>query len=137
MTGRVKDVIQRAGETVSALDLEEHLLTHTSIWAAAAVPLPDDYLGEKICVAVGFTGSPVSLAELNGYLAKRGVAAHARLDALIQTRCRACPPPRSGRLTRRRSPSKSGRLDPLRCAQRSSESTGCSHARDVVRNLSR
>jgi mycobactin salicyl-AMP ligase len=67
----VKDVIQRAGETMSALDLEEHLLTHTSIWAAAAVPLPDDYLGEKICVAVVFTGSPVSLAELNGYLAKR------------------------------------------------------------------
>jgi mycobactin salicyl-AMP ligase len=84
VTGRVKDVIQRAGETVSALDLEEHLLTHTSIWAAAAVPLPDDYLGEKICVAVVFTGSPVSLAELNGYLAKRGVAAHARPDALIQ-----------------------------------------------------
>jgi mycobactin salicyl-AMP ligase len=33
---------------------------------------------------VVFTGSPVSLAELNGYLAKRGVAAHARPDALIQ-----------------------------------------------------
>jgi mycobactin salicyl-AMP ligase len=84
VTGRVKDVIQRAGETVSALDLEEHLLTHTSIWTAAAAPLPDDYLGEKICVVVVFTGSPVSLAELNGYLAKRGVAAHARPDALIQ-----------------------------------------------------
>jgi mycobactin salicyl-AMP ligase len=41
VTGRVKDVILRGGESVSALDLEAHLLTHPSIWAAAAVPLPD------------------------------------------------------------------------------------------------
>ncbi|HEX2286364.1 MAG TPA: AMP-binding protein, partial [Mycobacterium sp.] len=41
VTGRVKDVIVRGGENVSALDLEEHLLSHPSIWAAAAVPLPD------------------------------------------------------------------------------------------------
>ncbi len=68
VTGRVKDVIHRGGETVSALDLEEHLLAHPSIWAAAAVPLPDEYLGEKICAAVVFSGPPVTLAELNGYL---------------------------------------------------------------------
>ena len=48
VTGRVKDVILRGGENVSALDLEEHLLTHPSIWAAAAVALPDEYLGEDL-----------------------------------------------------------------------------------------
>jgi mycobactin salicyl-AMP ligase len=32
VTGRVKDVILRGGENVSALDLEEHLLAHPSIW---------------------------------------------------------------------------------------------------------
>jgi mycobactin salicyl-AMP ligase len=83
VTGRVKDVIHRGGETVSALDLEEHLLTHPSIWAAAAVPLQDEYLGEKICAAVVFTGPPVTLPELNGYLDARGVAAHARPDMLV------------------------------------------------------
>ena len=83
VTGRVKDVIVRGGENVSALDLEEHLLTHPSIWAAAAVPLPDDYLGEKVCAAVVFSGPPVSLAELNLYLDKRGVAAHSRPDVLV------------------------------------------------------
>ena len=83
VTGRVKDVIHRGGETVSALDLEEHLLTHPSIWAAAAVPQPDEFLGEKICVAVVFSGPPVSLAELNAYLDERGVAAHARPDTLV------------------------------------------------------
>jgi mycobactin salicyl-AMP ligase len=76
----VKDVILRGGETMSALDLEEHLLAHPSIWAAAAVPLTDEYLGEKICAAVVFGGRPVTLAALNGYLYESGVAAHTRAD---------------------------------------------------------
>jgi mycobactin salicyl-AMP ligase len=83
VTGRVKDVIVRGGENVSALDLEEHLQTHPTIWAAAAVPLPDEYLGEKICVAVVFNGAPATLAEVNMYLDQRGVAAHARPDMLV------------------------------------------------------
>jgi mycobactin salicyl-AMP ligase len=83
VTGRVKDVIVRGGENVSALDLEEHLLAHPSIWAAAAVPLQDDYLGEKICAAVVFNGPTVTLGELNSYLDDRGVAAHSRPDVLV------------------------------------------------------
>jgi mycobactin salicyl-AMP ligase len=83
VTGRVKDVICRGGETVAAQDLEAHLLTHPAIWSAAAVPLPDPYLGEKICAAVVFAGPSVTLAELNGYLDERGVAAHARPDVLV------------------------------------------------------
>ncbi|AWT55356.1 2,3-dihydroxybenzoate-AMP ligase [Mycolicibacterium smegmatis MKD8] len=83
VTGRIKDVIVRGGENVSALDLEEHLLTHPSVWAAAAVALPDEFLGEKICAVVVFNGPPVSLAELHAHLEQRGVAAHSRPDALV------------------------------------------------------
>ncbi|MDV3128300.1 AMP-binding protein [Mycobacterium sp. 21AC1] len=83
VTGRVKDVIVRGGENVSALDLEEHLHTHPSVWSAAAVPLPDEYLGEKICIAVVFSGAPVALADLHSHLEQRGVAAHARPDVLV------------------------------------------------------
>ncbi|KAB7754190.1 MULTISPECIES: (2,3-dihydroxybenzoyl)adenylate synthase [Mycobacteriaceae] len=83
VTGRIKDVIHRGGETISALDLEEHLLTHPSIRAAAAVPLPDPYLGEKICAVVVFSGPAVSLSDLNGYLDSRGVAVHSRPDTLV------------------------------------------------------
>jgi mycobactin salicyl-AMP ligase len=83
VTGRVKDVICRAGETIAAQDLEERMLTHPSIFSAAAVPLPDSYLGEKICAAIVFTGPPISLAELNTHLDERGVAAHARPDMLV------------------------------------------------------
>ncbi|WP_166905380.1 (2,3-dihydroxybenzoyl)adenylate synthase [Mycobacterium sp. DL440] len=83
VTGRIKDVIVRGGENVSALDLEEHLLTHPSIWSAAAVALPDEFLGEKICAVAVFDGPPVSLAELHAHLDERGVAAHSRPDILV------------------------------------------------------
>ncbi len=82
VTGRVKDVIHRGGETIPAADLEEHLRTHPAISAAAAVALPDPYLGEKICAAVVFTAESVTLPELNSYLDQRGVARHARPDVL-------------------------------------------------------
>ncbi len=82
VTGRIKDVIHRGGETVSAADLEEHLITHPAIFAAAAVALPDEYLGEQICAAVVFTSAPITLAELNTFLDQRGVSAHTRPDRL-------------------------------------------------------
>ena len=82
VTGRIKDVIHRGGETVSASDLEEHLFAHPAIYAAAAVALPDEYLGEKICAAVVFQGAPITLAELNQFLDERGVSAHCRPDVL-------------------------------------------------------
>ncbi|BBZ59818.1 (2,3-dihydroxybenzoyl)adenylate synthase [Mycolicibacterium monacense] len=82
VTGRIKDVIHRGGETVSATDLEDHLLTHPAIYAAAAVALPDDYLGEKICAAVVFRGKQLTLAELNAFLDERGASTHARPDVL-------------------------------------------------------
>jgi mycobactin salicyl-AMP ligase len=83
VTGRVKDVICRCGETIGAQDIEEQLLTHPAIWSAAAVPLPDPDLGERICAAVVFAGLPATLAELNAHLDQRGVATHARLDQLV------------------------------------------------------
>jgi len=82
VVGRIKDVIHRGGETVSATDLEDHLHTHPAIHAAAAVALPDAYLGEKICAAVVFRGKPITLAELYAFLHERGASAHARPDVL-------------------------------------------------------
>jgi mycobactin salicyl-AMP ligase len=80
----VKDVIHRGGETIAAGDLEEHLRAHPAIASAAAVALPDPYLVEKICTAVVFAGTPVTLTELNHYLDQRGVAKHARPDVLTE-----------------------------------------------------
>lgn len=83
VTGRAKDVICRCGETISAQAIEEHLVSHPAIRSAAAVPVPDPDLGEKICAAVVFAGPAMKLAEVNAYLDERGVAAHARPDMLV------------------------------------------------------
>ncbi|MDP7707256.1 (2,3-dihydroxybenzoyl)adenylate synthase [Mycobacterium sp. TY815] len=83
VTGRIKDVICRCGETIGAQDIEEQLLTHPDVWSVAAVPLPDPDLGERICVAVVFSGKQATLAELNSHLDRRGLASHARLDQLV------------------------------------------------------
>ena len=54
------------------------------MFSAAAVPLVDPYLGEKICAAVVFAGAPVTLADLNAYLDQCGVAAYVRPDMLVE-----------------------------------------------------
>jgi mycobactin salicyl-AMP ligase len=82
VTGRIKDVIVRGGENVAADELEAHLLSHPAIRSAAAIGLPDEYLGERVCVAIVFESSPVTLAQLNDYLGERGVATHVRVDQL-------------------------------------------------------
>ena len=86
VTGRIKDVIHRGGETVSASDLEEHLNSHPAIADAAAVALPDEYLGEKICAAVVFKGASITLAEFHEFLDGRGVSAHTKPDVLAPMR---------------------------------------------------
>ncbi len=53
-----------------------------AIWSAAAMPLPDEYLGEKICPAVVFSGRPITLAEVNRHLDDRGIVAYAMPDVL-------------------------------------------------------
>ncbi|MGH3724428.1 MAG: (2,3-dihydroxybenzoyl)adenylate synthase [Mycobacterium sp.] len=83
VTGRIKDVILRGGESIAALDLESHLQTHPAVYAAAAVGLPDQYLGEIVCAAIVFSGKPVTMAELNQHLQDRGAATHSRVDKLV------------------------------------------------------
>ncbi|MGJ0120135.1 (2,3-dihydroxybenzoyl)adenylate synthase [Williamsia sp. MIQD14] len=79
VTGRIKDTIVRAGENVAADDIEEHLLAHPDIAAAAVIGLPDEALGERICAvlvtssAVPANGTP-TLGEVRGFLAERGLA---------------------------------------------------------------
>lgn len=82
VTGRIKDVIVRGGENIAADELEAHLLRHPAIRSAAAVGLPDDYLGEKVCAAVVFHGDSLTLAELNRHLDRCGAGTHVRVDQL-------------------------------------------------------
>ncbi|HAL07767.1 MAG TPA: 2,3-dihydroxybenzoate-AMP ligase, partial [Brevundimonas sp.] len=50
--GRATDHINRAGEKISAEEVEDHLLAHPAVFDAAVVSVPDDYLGERICAFI-------------------------------------------------------------------------------------
>jgi acyl-CoA synthetase (AMP-forming)/AMP-acid ligase II len=52
ITGRIKDVIIRKGENVSAREIEEILLDHPKVAAAAVIGLPDPERGERVCAVV-------------------------------------------------------------------------------------
>ena len=66
ITGRLKDVIIRKGENISAKEVEDLLFTHPGIADAAVIGLPDLASGERACAVVvpGDPANPPTLAEL-------------------------------------------------------------------------
>lgn len=52
VTGRMKDVIIRKGENISATEVEDLLYAHPSIADVAVIGLPDDERGEMVCAVV-------------------------------------------------------------------------------------
>ena len=52
MTGRIKDIIIRKGENVSAKEVEDLLYTHPKVGAVAVIGLPDPSTGERVCAVV-------------------------------------------------------------------------------------
>lgn len=74
VTGRIKDVVNRGGETFAADDVERHLRAHAAVKDAAVFGQPDARLGERSC-AVVVTCEPVTAAALRHFLRARGLAA--------------------------------------------------------------
>jgi acyl-CoA synthetase (AMP-forming)/AMP-acid ligase II len=52
VTGRLKDVIVRKGENISAKEIEDLLYTHPKVQDVAVVGLPDPERGERVCAVV-------------------------------------------------------------------------------------
>jgi non-ribosomal peptide synthetase component E (peptide arylation enzyme) len=52
ITGRLKDVIIRKGENVSAKEVEDVLFTHPKIADVAVLGLPDAERGEMVCACI-------------------------------------------------------------------------------------
>jgi len=50
--GRVKDLINRGGEKISAEEVENLILAHPAVLNVACVPYPDPVLGERMCACV-------------------------------------------------------------------------------------
>jgi acyl-CoA synthetase (AMP-forming)/AMP-acid ligase II len=75
ITGRLKDVIIRKGENISAKEVEDLLFTHPKVADAAVVGLPDPASGERACaVVVPAEGQePLSFAEMTDHLLGAGL----------------------------------------------------------------
>jgi crotonobetaine/carnitine-CoA ligase len=69
-TGRIKNMIKRSGENVSAEEVEFHLLDHPDVADVAVLAVPDRVREEEIkAVVVGEPGSSVSAERLHRYCA--------------------------------------------------------------------
>jgi cyclohexanecarboxylate-CoA ligase len=76
VSGRAKDIIIRGGMNISAPEIEEHVLAHPAVADVAAVAMPDERLGERVCVfVVPVAKKSVTLDELCSFLrTERGIA---------------------------------------------------------------
>jgi acyl-CoA synthetase (AMP-forming)/AMP-acid ligase II len=69
LTGRLKEQINRGGEKISPLEIDEVLLRHPAVAEAVTFAIPHDKLGEDIGAAVVLAdGHEATEAELRGYL---------------------------------------------------------------------
>jgi cyclohexanecarboxylate-CoA ligase len=69
VTGRIKDIIIRGGLNISAVEVENLLLSHPLVQNVAVVAMPDRRLVEKACAyVVPVEGADVTLADIAGYL---------------------------------------------------------------------
>lgn len=78
LTGRLKDVIIRKGENISAKEIEDLLAAHPRVADAAVIGLPDAERGELVCAVVEPPpGTPgPTLAETVAYLRAAGLSVH-------------------------------------------------------------
>ncbi|MCR0982411.1 (2,3-dihydroxybenzoyl)adenylate synthase [Roseomonas populi] len=72
--GRAGDHINRAGEKISAEEVEDHLLAHPNVFDAAVVSIPDEFLGERICAFVIPQGDRPRAVALKAWMRTRGIA---------------------------------------------------------------
>jgi acyl-CoA synthetase (AMP-forming)/AMP-acid ligase II len=75
LTGRKKELIVRGGYNINPNLLEDLALRHDAVDLAAAIPIPDDRLGERACLAVMFEpGQSVTASEMIAHLAAEGLS---------------------------------------------------------------
>ena len=75
ITGRLKDVIIRNAENISAKEVEDLLYTHPKVHDVAVVGLPDATTGERVCavVAPADPENPLNFAEMADFLSDNGL----------------------------------------------------------------
>jgi 2,3-dihydroxybenzoate-AMP ligase/mycobactin salicyl-AMP ligase len=52
LTGRIKEMINRGGESISAVEIEKLICAHPQVQFVGVVPMPDKDLGERVCAYI-------------------------------------------------------------------------------------
>jgi acyl-CoA synthetase (AMP-forming)/AMP-acid ligase II len=75
LTGRLKDIIIRKGENISAKEIEDLLYAHPKVGDVAVIGLPDRERGERVCAVVERTpdGEDLGFDEMVAYLGEAGL----------------------------------------------------------------
>jgi acyl-CoA synthetase (AMP-forming)/AMP-acid ligase II len=73
ITSRLKDVIIRKGENISAKEVEDHLYRHPKVADVAVIGLPDENQGERCCAVVvsADADDPLTFEEMSDFLRTR------------------------------------------------------------------
>ena len=87
ITDRLKDVIIRGGENISAAEVEEAIASHPTVAEVAVVAAPDERMGEHACAVVRLVpgAEPITLADVTDHVAQSGLARH-KWPEELQTR---------------------------------------------------
>lgn len=52
ITGRIKEMINRGGESISATEIENLILSHPKVALVAVIGMPDVTMGERVCAYI-------------------------------------------------------------------------------------
>ena len=74
IVGRAKDLIIRGGHNIHPAHIEEYAHRHPKVKKAAAFGVPDERLGEKVCLALICHSVSVDAQEILLHLAKEGLS---------------------------------------------------------------
>jgi non-ribosomal peptide synthetase component E (peptide arylation enzyme) len=83
--GRMDDTINRAGETIYAPAVEDALVEHPAVAAAAVVGVPDAELGERVGAAVELAegADGLTVEDVQQFFAEEGYAVYRRPERLV------------------------------------------------------
>ena len=75
ITDRKKDIIIRGGENISSKEVEDVLAEHPAVLESAAIGVPDERLGERVCAVVVLApGTSLDVEEVREHFAVAGLA---------------------------------------------------------------
>lgn len=75
ITGRIKDIIIRGGENISAIEIEELISSHPRVEDVAVIGMPDEDLGEKVCAYIQpVSGTTLSFEDIISFLVNKGAS---------------------------------------------------------------